>query len=212
MVERVLNLPGTADERVTHAPEESQTKPAAAKLTTEVGGIRSIARELHERVGDLHQRSHLDEWAALTRTRARSATRSLLDELAALGFAWTDLARMVGVSVPAIQKWRRGEGTTGANRQRVASLIAACDLVGEHYLIEEVASWFEMPITIGVSVTPIALWVGDRQDLVFELASGHTDAEQVLDAWDADWRETYRSDFEVFTTEDGELSLRPRTS
>ncbi|MGQ0846884.1 MAG: hypothetical protein ACT4QF_22415 [Sporichthyaceae bacterium] len=212
MPERVLRSPGTAEDRVTGAPEVSQTNPAAATLTAEIGGFRSISRDLNERLSNLQQRSHLNDWAKLTNARARSGTKTLLDELAALGFAWTDVARMIGVSVPALQKWRRGEGVTGTNRQRVASLLAACDLIGEYYLIEEIASWFEMPITLGVPVTPVALWVEGRQDLVFELASGHADAEQVLDSWDSEWRERFRSEFEVFVADDGQRSLRPRTS
>jgi hypothetical protein len=187
-----------------------QTQPAAAVLTEGIGLVRSVVRALDQRAGDLHQLSHGQEWAERTSARARSGLKTLLDTLSELGFSWTDLARLVGVSVPAIQKWRRGEGSTGDNRQKVASLVAACDLIAEHYQIEEVASWFEMPVTIGVPVTPIELWVGGRQDLVFEFASGHLDTDQILSAWDPSWRETYRSDYEVFIADDGQSSLRRR--
>ena len=34
--------------------------------------------------------------------------------------------------------------------------------------------------------------------------------EQVLDAWNPDWRERYRSDFEVFVAGDGNLAIRPK--
>ncbi|HSV66376.1 MAG TPA: transcriptional regulator [Mycobacteriales bacterium] len=179
-------------------------------ITEDIGVIRQQARDLHEATGELHQRSHYDEWTARTTQRGRSSTRELLDEFAELGFAWRDVARLVGVSVPAIQKWRRGEGTTGENRHKVASLLAACDLVADHYGIREVASWFEMPLLAGVPVTPIELWAGCRPDLVFDYASGHTDSEQVLTSWDTTWRQRYRSDYEVFRAGDGELSIRPK--
>jgi hypothetical protein len=46
--------------------------------------------------------------------------------------------------------------------------------------------------------------------LVFDFASGHTDSEQVLTAWNSQWRDQYLSDFEVFTAGDDQLSIRPK--
>src|SRR5262249_17751436 len=150
---------------------------------------------LHQATGELHQRSHYLEWTNRTTVRGRSSMHELLAELADLGFGWRDLARLIGVSVPAVQKWRRGDGGRGENRRKVASLLAACDLVTDHYGVQEVASWFEMPLLSGAPVTPIDLWAGGRSDLVFDYASGHSDSEQVLTSWDPRWRERYRSDF-----------------
>ncbi len=134
----------------------------------------------------------------------------MLAELAELGFAWRDVARMARVTVQAIQKWRRGAGISGENRHGIASLLAACDLVAERYGIQGVASWFEMPLLPGVPVTPIDLWGAHRPDLVFDYASGHTGPEQILTAWDPEGRDRYRSSFEVFRAEDGRLSIRPK--
>lgn len=198
---------GTAGAGISPPPTLSETRTAAAVLTQDAGFVRYLARDLHDRTDLIHQHSHSVEWADRTRRRSRSAMSETLRALAELGFSWRDLARLVGVSVPAIQKWRRGEGTTGTNRQRVASLLAACDLVTEQYEIQEVASWFEMPVTPEVAVTPIDLWSGGRPDLVIELASGHTEVEQILSSWDPSWRERYSSDFEEFRSDDGHLSL-----
>jgi hypothetical protein len=109
-----------------------------------------------------------------------------------------------------MQKWRRGEGATGENRARLARLLAACDLISEHYLVEDPAAWFEVPLVVGVPVTPLDLYAAERADLVFEHAVGDGDPEPLLGAFDADWREHFRSDCEVFRAEDGELALRPR--
>jgi hypothetical protein len=185
---------------------ESQT--AAAVATDELGYLRHRARALQEEVDKTHHRSHFAEWIGRTAQRGRSSPAELLEELGELGFAWRDIARLVGVTVQAIQKWRRGARTTGEHRSRIASLLAACDLVTAHYEIQEVASWFEMPILEGIPVTPIELWEAHRPDLVFDYASGHSDAEQTLTSWDPEWRERYRSDFEVFRAEDGQLSIR----
>lgn len=209
-IQEELLDPGTAGAGIKPPPPISKTRTVVKVLTEDIGWIRRQARDLHEATHELHQRSHYVEWHALTSQRGRSSTRDMLDELADVGFAWRDVARLVGVSVPAVQKWRRGEGTTGENRHKVASLLAACDLVSEHYGIQEVASWFEMPLQLGVPVSPVDLWAGGRPDLVFDHASGHTDADQILTAWDPEWRDRYRSDFEVFRAGDGQLSIRPK--
>jgi len=201
---------GTIGGQVVPAPAVSATRTATRILTADDGLGCAQVHVLRNGVDDVHQRSHEVEWRTLSAERARSSTTALLEELAALGFAWRDVAKLVGVSVPAVQKWRRGEGATGENRARMAGILAACDLIAEHYLVEDLAAWFEVPLVVGVPVTPLDLYAAERLDLVFEHAMGDVDPERVLAAFDPDWREHYRSEFEVFRAEDGELSLRPR--
>ena len=206
-VESALGSRATAgDPTVTRNLTETRLTPP--RLTTEVGGIRSVARALHDDVDDLHKRTHEDEWRMAAAERGRASVTSMLTELADLGFAWRDIARMVGVSVPAVQKWRKGEKASGDSRIRIASLLAACDLITSHYMVDEIASWFEMPLSSSAPVTPIVLYSANRADLVFEFASGHVDPEALLSEFDPDWRERYRSDFEVFDAGDGNRSIR----
>lgn len=201
---------GTAGTDIVPPPSIPETETVATLVTKTLGYRRREARVWHEDADERHQQSHFDEWVLRTGRRGRSGPTEMLEELAELGFAWRDVARMVGVSVQAIQKWRRGAGISGENRHGVASLLAACDLVAEHYGIQGVASWFEMPLLPGVPVTPIDLWEAHRPDLVFDYASGHTDPEQILTTWNLEWRDRYRSDFEVFRAGDGRLSIRPK--
>jgi transcriptional regulator with XRE-family HTH domain len=191
-------------------PDEVSATRTAAKLTEDIGFRRQRARVLNEEFDDLHQRSLFAEWRAVTADRGRASMTEMLAELAELGFAWRDIARLIGVSVPAVQKWRRGEGATGESRRKTASLLAVCDLIAEHYEVRDIASWFEMPLAGEAPVTPIDLYVEERTDLVFDYASGHADPEQVLSDFDPQWRERYRSDFEVFRAGDGQLSIRPK--
>lgn len=198
---------GTAGESI-NTPALSETKLVAARLTEDVGGGRSEARNLHEEYDDLHQRSHDVEWRAVTAARAKASVGSMLVDLADLGFAWRDISRLVGVSVPAVQKWRKGERASGDSRKKLASLLAACDLITDHYMVEEIASWFEMPLSSSAPITPIDLYASERADLVFEFASGHADPEALLTQFEPDWRERYRSEFEVFEASDGSRSIR----
>lgn len=206
-VATALTERGTTSESIT-TPTLSETKLMAARLTEDVGGGRSEARILHMQYEDLHQRSRDVEWRAATAGRAKAGVATMLGDLADLGFAWRDIARLVGVSVPAVQKWRKGEKASGDSRKKLASLLAACDLIASHYKVEEIASWFEMPLSSLAPITPIDLYADDRTDLVFEFACGHTDPEAILTQFDPDWRERYRSDFEVFQAGDGKMSIR----
>lgn len=192
----------------TSTPTQTETRLTPPHLTIEAGAVRSMARSLKSDADDLHKRTLEEEWRTTTAERRKASVTSILVELADLGFAWRDIARMVGVSVPAVQKWRKGERASGDSRMRIASLLAACDLITSHYMVEEVASWFETPLSSAAPVTPIALYAASRPDLVFELASGHVDPEVLLSEFDPDWREQYRSDFEVFEAGDGNHSIR----
>jgi len=190
------------------ASRPSVTELAAAQLTEDIGGGRGQARILHKEYDELHQRIHDAEWRIATNARAKSSVKAMLSELADMGFAWRDIARMINVSVPAVQKWRKGDKASGENRQRLASLLAACDLITTHYMVDDIASWFEMPLSTSAPVTPTDLYSSNRADLVFDFASGHTDPEVLLTQLDPDWRERYQSDFEVFQASDGNLSVR----
>lgn len=196
----------------TLPPSIDETQLSAINLNERAGFVRGAARQLTNETEELHRDITYIEWGARTAARGKEAPVDLLNELADLGFAWRDIARMIGVSVAAIQKWRRGERITGGNRRHLASLLAACDQVAENYLVSELASWFEMPLVSETPVTPADLYATNRTDLVFDYASGHTDPASVLSNFDPDWRERYRSDFEVFTAADGQRSLRRRDS
>lgn len=201
---------GTVGRDLEPFPELSTTQTAAAELTEGIGLGRSRARDLTEEYGDLHKRSLFVEWDVKTAARGKSSPAELLAALAGLGFAWRDVARLVGVSVAAVQKWRRGDGVSGESRRKLASLLAACDLICEHYEVSEIASWFEMPLLRDAPITPLDMYAAGQHKLVFEYGSGHVEPEQVLTEFDPDWRERYRSDFEVFRADDGELSIRPK--
>jgi transcriptional regulator with XRE-family HTH domain len=172
--------------------------------------MRHRVRALTSDVGEVTRRTFEHEWSVLTQQRGAASPIALLNELADMGFTWRDIARLVGVSVPAVQKWRKGERLSGDNRRKLAGLIAACDLVASHFYVDDVASWFEMPIHESAPVTPIDLWAAGEQMLLFETASRHLTGEEVLDRFQPEWRERYASDFETYLASDGELSIRMR--
>lgn len=177
-----------------HTPD---VEAAAGADRARDGDIANTTKPLHEA-----------EWRTTAAERGKASVTSMLTDLADLGFAWRDIARMVGVSVPAVQKWRKGEKASGDSRIRIARSLAACDLITNHYTVDEIGSWFEMPLSSSAPVTPIVLYAANRADLVFELASGHADPEALLSEFEPEWRERYRSDFELFEAGDGKRSIR----
>lgn len=182
------------------------------KLTDEIAVARYEAGGLHGSGRELHRHARQQELELAQRQLAKRSPQELLNVLSDRGFAWRDLARMMGVSVPAIQKWRKGEGVSGSNRLKIAAIVAVCHFVAENYLVEHIASWFEMPIRSGVQVTPIDLYAGARVDLLLEYAAESEESSTLLDEFDCDWREKFvDSAFEVFEGDDGILSIRVKS-
>ncbi len=207
-----LETSGTVGLEVTPPPRISETRTSFSKLADRVGHLRARTRLFSDDVTHLHQEAQLEVWSERARDRAKSSTQELLAVLSGLGFAWRDIARMAGVSVPAVQKWRRGESSSGESRYRLAQTVALCDMLSENYLISDVASWCEVPIHSEAPLTALDLIAGTREELVIEHAAAHTTAESILDRFDPEWRQRYRSDFEVFVAPDDQISIRRRNS
>lgn len=189
-----------------------------AELLDDIGFLRNRTKILVEDSVEVHsstEQLHNDSLATLHRTtsldRAKQGTATLLEELSDLGFSWTDIGRLVGVSVPALRKWRLGGSSKGENRKRLADLVALCDIAREQYLIDDVASWLETPIHNEAPVTTLDLVAEGRFDLALRLASEQaSDADSVLDDFDPMWRQRHQSAVEVFTAPDGIPGLRLR--
>lgn len=143
------------------------------------------------------------------RELAEKPLLKLIERLNSLGFSWQGIARVSGVSVPALRKWRHGHSATGANRQRVAMVVAFCRIAEENYLIEDVAGWLETPLHPSAPITGLDLVAEERFDLALELASTRMqDPESVLDRFEPGWKERYASQVEVFAAPDGLPGLR----
>jgi hypothetical protein len=96
---------GTAGGSVTKAPVPSATRTVAALLTEHADSLRHRTNTLHVDVSETHQKVYEHEWGVLTQQRGSQSAVELLKHLGDLGFAWRDVARLAGVSVPAVKKW-----------------------------------------------------------------------------------------------------------
>lgn len=208
---------GTATSTEVQVHETSSTQ-TITDLVEEAGAVRSRVRILRDEVDELDQNASQLQISAFERElaqetvdEARRGIQGLLERLGGAGFSWREVARLVGVSVPAVHKWRAGGGSVPENRRALASLVALCNLLSRRFLIDDVAGWVEMPLVKDIPVTGLDLLVENRVDLVLRWAA-HADAdpEDILDEFDPDWRETYRSEYEVYTAPDGIPGIRFR--
>jgi hypothetical protein len=198
---------GDRDYRLGRLPE---TKPSSS-VFDQVDVAYRRTTDLHGQACDTRRKAHQLELESKTVDRARCAPTQALEQLSDYGLAWRDIARVIGVSVPAINKWRKGTGITGENRLKIARLLGLIDMLGDR-LIDEPASWLEMPITDGVTLSRMDLLERGRYDLVVALASTHTGdgtVESVLNEAEPEWRERLVDNtFEAYIEDDGHVSIR----
>jgi transcriptional regulator with XRE-family HTH domain len=182
----------------------------ARELTEESGYWRNRAAIVTGDAADVHHRSFWVQLDARVASLVKRDPAELLDQLADTGFAWRDIARMIGISVPALRRWRSGERPTGDNRRAIARLLAFAQIVADQ--VFEPASWMEVPISEDAPTTPVDLYAEGFLDVVFDLATGNLAPEQALDTAEPGWRERYRSDWEVAVADDGQPYIRPKSA
>lgn len=204
---------GTAGSAVSGYITQELATAESMLLVQTAGWIRSQADTLGQDAASIHQEIRdydLDQRAAI---KGRHGISSLLSELAVdRGMAWADIARLVGVSISAVRKWRGTGSSSPEHREALARLTAFLDLL-EEYAIEDPAQWMEMrlPLPSGYLISPMDLYQKGEISALLEYASQRLTAEEMLDKTYSDWRET-RSRFESYDASDGAKAIRVRGS
>ena len=193
----------------TRPVKDTELVESAGHLRNQTKIIVSDSTYLHQSAQGLHNQALIILHNNMTNELAKKPMTSLLNRLSDLGFSWQDIARLSGVSVPALRKWRHGNPATGVNRHRVAMFLAFCKIADEYYFIEDVAGWLETPLHPSAPITGLDLIAEGRFDLALELASTRMqDPELVLDQFEPGWKEKYESQVELFIAPDGLPGLR----
>lgn len=183
--------------------------PATAELIPQVSALRYRADLVNAAVVSLDRdvlRLNLDEQ---TTARERESVQSLLEVLSERGFAWSMLSRLLDVSVPAVRKWRLGQGASPENRHGLARLAALLDMLDEQFMIEDPAAWLEIPLGSTRRTLADAYSAG-RVDVILDYAGRRiTSPDRVLDVIEPRWREAEAArQFETFVAADGDLGIR----
>lgn len=150
-----------------------------------------------------HRKSFAESIEAHARDLLKRPLSTVLEELAETwGVAWADVARMMGVSVPALRKWRTSGGAAADNMRRLAELTAFFRLLKE-VGVEEPASWISIPSVSGYTVTPRHLYKPGSAAALIDLATASISPEEVLNELHPSWKTDFATDFEVVIAEDG---------
>ncbi len=187
------------------------TRLSSDVLAKEAGALRSEIIVLSHDVANLHSKSLLMQLEERTSEAARRAPTDLLNELASLGFSWTGIARLVGVSVPGLRNWRQGEAPSGTNRHQLAQIVAFVKVLMEDHLIADVASWLDIPLA-GTSLTGLDLYTSGNIGNLLEYAGQKLDSRELLNKTVPGWREELSDGFEVFKAGDGEQAIRRKAA
>ena len=201
----------TQAESVNMPRIEQRTEISTDVLAGTAGALRSIGGIFSENTAQIHGETLYLQLETRTRAAAKKPPAELLLELSSLGFAWTDIARIVGVSIPALRKWRQGESMTGENRHKLARLTALVAVLRDDHWVQDVASWLDIPIGEPYFTGIAVLEAGGYEDLI-AYAGEHMKADDLLDRWIPAWREQANDGFEVFVAGDGERAIRAKAS
>ena len=190
-------------------PEPATPPATAGELIPQVSALRYRADLVNSDVASLGRdvyQLNLDE---RTTARERESVQSLLQVLAERGIGWSMVSRALDVSVPAIRKWRLGQGASPANRHALARLAALLDMLADQFMIADPAAWLEIPLG-STRRTLVDAYSAGRVDLILEYAGRWiTSADGVLDELDPGWHEAEASrEYETFVAADGAPGIR----
>ena len=202
--------PATNSDRINYPPLSERTATDSAVLARGYGFVRDLARVLNEEILEGHREAQEYDLAERAQVKAKKSVASLLHELSReRGMAWRDIAGYVDVSVSAVRKWRHDGAAAPENRLALARLAAFLDLL-EGFMVENPAGWLELPMADGYTVRHMDLYAAGHPDLLLDIAGLRLNETTALDQFDHEWRTKYRSDFEVFESGDGNLSIRKK--
>lgn len=186
---------------------------ATRALSLQADYLRTEVDSLGDRVQEIQAEVRTRDLADRANEKGKRSVDSLLDELAnERGMGWSDIAGVVGVSVAAVRKWRKGGVASPESRTKLARIAALLDLLEDKGVIADPATWMEMDFSLeaGYSIRPLDLYLEGHVGELLELADERALPTQVLDRVRPTWREN-RSGYEVFLDEDGQRSIRRRT-
>lgn len=203
-----------AVERPTAADTAAPPMPPLATtqhLIPQVSMLRYRANDVHADVSILGRSIYDLNLRERTAEKEKNSVTTLLTSVTQAGVGWAALSRLLKVSVPAIRKWRQGQGASPENRKTLAELSALMQMLDEQFMVEDPASWLEIPLA-STQTSLVDLYAAGRTDLILDYAgSWIRSADQVMDAFDPAWRaRASTQEFETYIAADGQPAVRRR--
>ena len=149
----------------TSAGGVSNYAPSALSQTRALSLDADYARTEHDvHGGEVRERqgeARTQYLADSTREKAAKSVAALLKELAGERcMSWSDIAEVLGVSISAIRKWRKGGDASPGSRLKLAQFAALLDVLEEKAPISDPAGWMELdlPLAAGLSGPSTSTW------------------------------------------------------
>src|SRR5690242_2150425 len=134
---------GVSDYAPTTPNETRALSLHADYLRTRVDVLGGEMQETHDEFRDL-------DLTDRTLEKTKKSVPGLLDELARdRGMGWSDIAEVVGVSISAVRKWRKGGDASSERRRKLARIAALLDVLEEKGLVQDPAGWMDMDLPLG---------------------------------------------------------------
>lgn len=143
--------------------------------------------------------------------KARLGLAGLLAELTeGHGLGWSELARLVGVSVPAVRKWRNGGDITPPRMLALSRLAAFLEILSRER-VQDPAAWLSLPLDDSANgVTKSEIYIAGQAPALLLYARQELSQKDLLER--AGLRPTAPSRNELVMAEDGYLSIVPTNS
>jgi hypothetical protein len=123
------------------------------------------------------------------------------------GAAWIDIAKVVGVSVPALRKWRVGAARPRhEHRERLAAFVACLEALRVSGVAEP-AGRFQVRLLDNYSVTLTDVFAPERVPGIVGCVTGSLSPADLLDYSAPDWRTRYKAQTRLLVGDDGELAM-----
>lgn len=156
------------------------------------------------------------EWKSMIRTRSKrdknihdnDHIHDDIEELLDLGFSLRIIANLLNVGLTEVMRWKSTMVCRPEEEKKVLELLALCDLLQAKFSIHDPVSWFEKWLSQGCVISMIEIYYNGHMDLVLDFAARRSTAEEVLDAYEPQWRNVPPSMWEVAVNPEGEQYIR----
>ena len=189
----------------------AQRAPALAPLNSTFEDLACNVRARSDSGTAGGRLRHRFDWGQHSHAKELSGAALLLDELAVeRGLRWSDIARLCSVPEATVRTWRSSTSPAPEHCRSLAYLAALLDLLEVAEPMADPAGWLFTRLADGSTVTAADLYLAGHIDDLLEHAHGRLAAPDMLDRWDARWRDTTRSDWRIVANADGDRVLTRR--
>lgn len=195
--------------RTKISPAESHERRAYGLLNERKAAVHRVTTDVEEQ-REWHEQTVRALLAERGDIKARLGLKGLLIELSEThGLGWSELARLVSVSVPAVRKWRLGGEITAPRLVALSRLAALLELLGSEG-VQDPAAWLSLPLDGDGGVSKSEFFTAGHASGLLLYAKQEMSRQDLLERAGVPAAPPSRNT--MVRAEDGHLSIVPKTS